>query len=240
MIKIDNVTKVYNNLDKATEVVALSNVSMEIKSGEFVGIVGRSGCGKSTLLNIIGGLDKPTTGKVSFEDIIVSGLSECKSAEFRNNNIGFIFQAFYLDKYLTVLENITMPLLLRGVVKKDRNKQGLEILEKFGIQDKAKLFPNLLSGGEMQRVAIARALITNPKLILADEPTGNLDSSNGKIVINTLSELAKEGTTVILITHNVEDVKACGRVIGLEDGVIILDNHADEAEQQKEAVDENS
>lgn len=239
MIKIENITKIYNGKDKNVQVVALSNVSFEIKQGEFVGIVGRSGCGKSTLLNIIGTLDYPTEGAVICEGVNITNLKEEERAKFRNKNIGFVFQSFYLDKSFTILENITMPLLLGGVAKKERDKIGMEMLEKFGIAEKAKAFPHELSGGQMQRVAIARALINNPKIVLADEPTGNLDSWNGKLVMQALRDLVKSGTTVILVTHNQEDVKECDRIIKLADGKIVTDDEYEQAENSN-INDENS
>lgn len=220
MIKIKNVTKTYGDEALGNVVNALSDVSLTINDGEFVAIVGRSGCGKTTLMNIIGALDLPDSGEVLFNDVNITSLKEDQRAKFRNLNTGFIFQSFYLDNNFTILENITLPLMVRGIPLKEREELGKKILSKLGILEKANRFPLELSGGEMQRVSIGRALITKPKIILADEPTGNLDSNNGKIVIDMLREISSEGTTVVLVTHNKDDALKCDRLIELFDGKI--------------------
>lgn len=220
MIKAENVRKVY-----AGEVpfLALDNISFEIKDGEFVGICGKSGCGKSTLLNLIGGLDGITSGTIEVQGKNVGTMGDRELSDFRNRTVSFVFQAFYLDPNLTVSENVAMPLLLAGVKKKEREKKAIALLERLSLKDKARNKPAKLSGGEMQRAAIARALITDPAVILADEPTGNLDVKNGREVLRLLKEINESGTTVIMVSHNPGDLENCTRIIELSDGKIIRD-----------------
>lgn len=201
----------------------LKDINLSIKKGEFVGIVGKSGSGKTTLLNLIGGLDKATYGIIEVDGIEITKLSDDELCSFRNKTIGFIFQSYYLDPHLTVLQNIALPLMIAGVSKKEREIQAQEYLSYVGLIDKAKSKPTQLSGGEAQRVAIARSIITRPKLLLADEPTGNLDTLNGKAIMALLEKIHNDGATVILVTHNMNDIKSCTRVIELEDGMVKSD-----------------
>jgi putative ABC transport system ATP-binding protein len=186
--------------------------------------MGPSGCGKSTLLNIIGLLDNPTSGKYYFLDHEISGSSERQRAKHRKNNIGFVFQNFNLIDELTVFENVEMPLIYLGIPSKERKRRVDEVLEQMQIAHRRKHFPGQLSGGQQQRVAVARAVVSNPKLILADEPTGNLDSANGEEVMNLLSELNKQGTTVVMVTHSQRDAEYSSRIIRLFDGQILAEN----------------
>ncbi|MFA6866892.1 MAG: ABC transporter ATP-binding protein [Clostridia bacterium] len=218
MIKIENVRKVYGEGDAA--VVALDNISLEIPSGKFVAIIGKSGSGKSTLLNLIGGLDTTTTGKINCDDVYLNDLDNNALSDYRNKNIGFVFQSFYLEPSFTVLENVEMPLVISGMDKKPRREIAIAIINKLGLADKTNKKANTLSGGQKQRVSIARALVHSPNLILADEPTGNLDSKNGAEVIAILREISNEGKTVILVTHNMEDAKKTDYIIEIADGNI--------------------
>lgn len=202
----------------------LKDINLSIKKGEFVGIVGKSGSGKTTLLNLIGGLDKATYGIIEVDGVEITKLSDDELCSFRNKTIGFIFQSYYLDPHLTVLQNIALPLMIAGVSKKEREIQAQEYLSYVGLIDKAKSKPTQLSGGEAQRVAIARSIITRPKLLLADEPTGNLDTLNGKVIMALLEKIHSDGATVILVTHNMNDIKSCTRVIELEDGMVKSDS----------------
>lgn len=202
----------------------LKDINLSIKKGEFVGIVGKSGSGKTTLLNLIGGLDKATYGIIEVDGIEITKLSDDELCSFRNKTIGFIFQSYYLDPHLTVLQNVALPLMIAGVSKKEREIQAQEYLSYVGLIDKAKSKPTQLSGGEAQRVAIARSIITRPKLLLADEPTGNLDTLNGKAIMALLEKIHNDGATVILVTHNMNDIKSCTRVIELEDGMVKNDS----------------
>jgi putative ABC transport system ATP-binding protein len=199
----------------------LNQVSFEIEKGEFVSIMGPSGCGKSTLLNILGMLDKPESGSYKFQTTEISGLNEKGRSSVRKQNIGFIFQNFNLIDELTVFENIELPLIYNRVSSSERKKRVDELIDKMGISHRASHFPQQLSGGQQQRVAVARALITNPPLILADEPTGNLDSSHGNEVMELLCELNEAGTTIIMVTHSSHDASFSGRVINLLDGQIV-------------------
>lgn len=200
---------------------ALNEVSLEIKKGEFVAIMGPSGCGKSTLLNILGTLDSSTSGKYFFDGKEIDKMSESQLTSFRKGNIGFVFQNFNLIDELTVYENIELPLVYLNSKKSERKKKVMEVLERMNIAHRAGHFPQQLSGGQQQRVAIARAVVTDCPLILADEPTGNLDSTNGLEVMELLSELNRQGTTVVIVTHSQRDAKFAHRVIHLLDGRIV-------------------
>lgn len=200
---------------------ALNEVSLEIKKGEFVAIMGPSGCGKSTLLNILGTLDSSTSGKYYFEGKEIDKMSESQLTSFRKGNIGFVFQNFNLIDELTVFENVELPLVYLNGKKSDRRKKVMEVLDRMNIAHRAGHFPQQLSGGQQQRVAIARAVVTDCNLILADEPTGNLDSTNGVEVMELLSELNQQGTTIVIVTHSQRDAKYAHRVIHLLDGKIV-------------------
>ncbi len=217
MIEIKDVTKIYNG-GKAGEVKALDDVSLTIEDGEFVAVTGESGSGKSTLLNLIGALDAPTQGKIYVGGQDISGFSEEQAAKFRRENVGFVFQGFYLEESFSVLVNVEIPLILRGADEKEREARAREMLEKFDLADKAEAMPAQLSGGQMQRVCIARALAGGAKLVLADEPTGNLDSVSGSAVIDVFRKLAEEGVTIVMVTHNKEFAARCDRIIELKDG----------------------
>ncbi|MGE5944262.1 MAG: ABC transporter ATP-binding protein [Flavobacteriales bacterium] len=216
MIKIKDLEKYYRTEEVQT--VALNKLTFDVKEGEFVAIMGPSGCGKSTLLNIIGLLDDPDGGSFVFNGIEVSGFNERKRADLRKHNIGFVFQSFNLIDELTVYENVELPLIYTGVKPADRKKHVEEVLEKMQIMHRRNHFPQQLSGGQQQRVAVARAVVNNPKLILADEPTGNLDSSNGNDVMQLLTELNDQGTTIIMVTHSEHDAKYSHRIIRMLDG----------------------
>lgn len=217
MIEIKDITKIYNG-GKAGEVKALDDVSLTIEDGEFVAVTGESGSGKSTLLNLIGALDAPTQGKIYVGGQDISGFSEEQAAKFRRENVGFVFQGFYLEESFSVLVNVEIPLILRGADEKEREARAREMLEKFDLADKAEAMPAQLSGGQMQRVCIARALAGGAKLVLADEPTGNLDSVSGSAVIDVFRKLAEEGVTIVMVTHNKEFAARCDRIIELKDG----------------------
>lgn len=203
---------------------ALNEVSLEIKKGEFVAIMGPSGCGKSTLLNILGTLDSSTSGKYYFEGKEIDKMSESQLTSFRKGNIGFVFQNFNLIDELTVFENVELPLVYLNGKKADRKKKVMEVLDRMNIAHRAGHFPQQLSGGQQQRVAIARAVVTDCNLILADEPTGNLDSTNGVEVMELLSELNRQGTTIVIVTHSQRDAKYAHRVIHLLDGKIVSED----------------
>jgi putative ABC transport system ATP-binding protein len=222
MIKTLNLTKVYRT--EEVETTALNEVDLEIKSGEFVSIMGPSGCGKSTLLNILGLIDNPSGGEYHFLDHEVARYSERKRSQLRKNNIGFIFQSFNLIDELTVFENVELPLIYTKVSARDRRKRVEEALEKMNMMHRRNHFPQQLSGGQQQRVAVARAVINNPKLILADEPTGNLDSANGNDVMKTLVHLNNEGATIIMVTHSQYCAEFGNRIIRLLDGKIVTEN----------------
>lgn len=200
---------------------ALNDVSLEIKKGEFVAIMGPSGCGKSTLLNILGTLDSPTSGKYYFDDKEIDKMSESQLTTFRKGNIGFVFQNFNLIDELTVYENVELPLVYLNGKKSERKKKVMEVLERMNIAHRAGHFPQQLSGGQQQRVAIARAVVTDCPLILADEPTGNLDSTNGVEVMELLRELNNQGTTIVIVTHSQRDATYAHRVIHLLDGRVV-------------------
>ncbi len=221
MIKTEKLGKVFRT--EEVETYALHNVDLHVKKSEFVAIMGPSGCGKSTLLNIIGLLDNPTEGLYSFNGIEVSKLKEKDRTDFRKGNIGFIFQSFNLIDELNVFDNVELPLLYLKMKASERTKKVDEVLTRMKIGHRAKHFPQQLSGGQQQRVAIARAVIANPDLILADEPTGNLDSKNGIEVMNLLSELNQEGATIVMVTHSNRDAGYAHRVINLLDGQVIME-----------------
>lgn len=221
MIRTENLVKIYRT--EEVETTAINNLNMEIKEGEFVSITGPSGCGKSTLLNILGLLDNPNSGKYYFMDHEVSRYSERKRTNLRKANIGFVFQSFNLIDELTVYENVELSLLYLGVSSSDRKKRVNEVLDQTGISHRANHYPQLLSGGQQQRVAVARALVAKPKIILADEPTGNLDSKHGEEVMDLLIDLHKEGTTVVIVTHSPEYAKRAERAIVLLDGHLVSD-----------------
>ena len=221
MIKTVALEKVFRT--EEVETLALSKVSIEVKEGEFVAIMGPSGCGKSTLLNILGLLDNPTTGEYYLNGIEVSRYTEAQRTKLRKGIIGFVFQSFNLIDELNVYENIELPLLYMGVSAAERKKKVQEAMERMAIVHREKHFPQQLSGGQQQRVAIARAVVANPKLILADEPTGNLDSKNGQEVMNLLSELKWEGTTIVMVTHSQHDAGFASRIINLFDGQVVTE-----------------
>ena len=221
MIKTVALEKVFRT--EEVETLALSKVSIEVKEGEFVAIMGPSGCGKSTLLNILGLLDNPTTGEYYLNGIEVSRYTEAQRTKLRKGIIGFVFQSFNLIDELNVYENIELPLLYMGVSAAERKKKVQEAMERMAIVHREKHFPQQLSGGQQQRVAIARAVVANPKLILADEPTGNLDSKNGQEVMNLLGELNKEGTTIVMVTHSQHDAGFASRTINLFDGQVVTE-----------------
>lgn len=221
MIKTVALEKIFRT--EEVETLALNKVSIEVKEGEFVAIMGPSGCGKSTLLNILGLLDNPTSGEYYLNGIEVSRYTEAQRTKLRKGIIGFVFQSFNLIDELNVYENIELPLLYMGVSATERKKKVQEAMERMAIVHREKHFPQQLSGGQQQRIAIARAVVANPKLILADEPTGNLDSKNGQEVMNLLSELNKEGTTIVMVTHSQHDAGFASRIINLFDGKVVTE-----------------
>lgn len=223
MIEITKLTKVFRT-DKV-ETTALDRVSFKAEQGEFVAIMGPSGCGKSTLLNILGLLDTPSDGQYYFMDKEVSRYSENEMTDIRKGNIGFIFQSFNLIDELNVYENVELPLLYLRMSSKERKKKVNEVLERMQISHRKGHFPQQLSGGQQQRVAIARAVVSSPKLILADEPTGNLDSTNGEEVIKLLEKLNSEGTTIIMVTHSQVHAEKAHRIVHLFDGHIVTENN---------------
>ena len=221
MIKTEKLEKVFRTDE--VETFALNGVDIEVKDGEFVAIMGPSGCGKSTLLNIVGLLDNPTDGSYNFAGTEVAKMKEKDRTKFRKGNIGFVFQSFNLIDELNVYENVELPLIYLNMKASERRKKVDEVLKRMKIGHRAKHFPQQLSGGQQQRVAIARAVVANPKLILADEPTGNLDSKNGIEVMNLLTELNQEGTTIIMVTHSDRDANYAHRTINLLDGQVIVE-----------------
>ena len=228
MIKTENLTKIFRT--EEVETTALNSVSLHIQKGEFVAIMGPSGCGKSTLLNIIGLLDNLSDGNYSFDGTNVSHLKERQRTHLRKGNIGFIFQSFNLIDELNVYENVELPLIYLKLKASERKQMVEAVLERMKISHRRKHFPQQLSGGQQQRVAICRALVANPKLILADEPTGNLDSKNGLEVMKLLTELNREGTTIVMVTHSDRDSSFAHRIINLFDGEIIT-------EKQKQTIE---
>ena len=219
MIKLENIKKVFRT--EEVETWALRGVNLEVKEGEFIAIMGPSGCGKSTLLNILGLLDNPTEGTYTLEGKDVNHLKEDDRTELRKGRLGFVYQSFNLIDELTVYENIELPLLYMGVPAKERKDRIATVMDRLAISHRRKHYPSQLSGGQQQRVAIARAVLPNPKIILADEPTGNLDSTNGKEVMELLSELHREGTTIIMVTHSQHDAAYADRIINLYDGQVV-------------------
>ena len=226
MIKTVNLKKLYTT--EEVETTALNNVNIDVKPGEFVAVMGPSGCGKSTLLNILGLLDNPSNGEYYFLDKEVSKFSERERSNMRKENIGFIFQSFNLIDELTVYENVELPLLYLGVPTEDRKKKVNNVLERMGIMHRTSHFPQQLSGGQQQRVAVARAVVGGQKLILADEPTGNLDSTHGDEVMSMLTQLNEEGTTIIMVTHSPSYAEYCQRIIHLFDGHVVTENIKEE------------
>jgi putative ABC transport system ATP-binding protein len=222
MLKTEELTKIFRTDE--VETTALNKVTMEVQNGDFVAIMGPSGCGKSTLLNIVGLLDNPSSGLLYFDDVEVSKFRERQRTNLRKGNIGFVFQSFNLIDELTVYENVELPLLYMKVSSAERKKKVNDVLDRMKIAHRKKHFPQQLSGGQQQRVAISRAVVTKPKLILADEPTGNLDSANGEEVMNLLSELNKDGTTIVMVTHSPTDAEKAHRIIHLFDGHIVTEN----------------
>ncbi|MFW6218843.1 MAG: ABC transporter ATP-binding protein [Bacteroidota bacterium] len=222
MIVTENLSKVFRTDE--VETTALNNVNFKVDKGEFVAVMGPSGCGKSTLLNIIGLLDNPTGGLFYFDGIEVSKFKERHRTNLRKSNVGFVFQSFNLIDELTVFENVELPLLYQKVSSSERKRRVEAELERMKIAHRRNHFPQQLSGGQQQRVAIARAVVSRPKLILADEPTGNLDSANGEEVMNLLGELNTEGTTIIMVTHSPSDAEKAHRIIQLFDGHIVTEN----------------
>ena len=221
MIKVKALCKVFRT--EEIETTALNNVSFEIGNGEFVAIMGPSGCGKSTLLNILGLLDNPSSGSYELLGQEVANLKEKDRTKFRKGNIGFVFQSFNLIDELNVYENVELPLRYLNISASERKERVTAMLKRMNISHRAQHFPQQLSGGQQQRVAIARAVVSNPKLILADEPTGNLDSKNGKEVMELLQELNNEGTTIVMVTHSQRDAACAQRIINLFDGAIVSD-----------------
>jgi len=222
MIRTKELTKVFRTDE--VETTALNKVNLEVEDGEFVGIMGPSGCGKSTLLNILGLLDNPSGGELYFMDYEVSNYSERKRTNLRKANIGFVFQSFNLIDELNVFENVELPLLYLNRPSSERKKRVEEVLERMKMSHRKKHFPQQLSGGQQQRVAIARAVVANPKLILADEPTGNLDSAHGEEVMNLLQQLNGEGTTIVMVTHSPSDAEKAHRIVQLFDGYVVTEN----------------
>ena len=217
MIKLTGINKIYRT--DTIETQALENVNIEVKKGEFVSIMGPSGCGKSTLLNIIGLLDEPTAGTVEIAGCDTTGMKDKEMADFRNRTLGFVFQSFHLIGSLNVIDNVELPLLYRGVKRSERRRLAKEMLERVGLSHRMYHMPSQLSGGQCQRVAIARAIIGNPEIILADEPTGNLDSKMGAEIMEILHKLNKEdGRTIVMVTHNEEQAKQTSRTIRFFDG----------------------
>lgn len=224
MIKTINLTKQFKTDE--IETTALNHISMDVKKGEFVAIMGPSGCGKSTLLNILGMIDNPTEGTYIFNNVDVSKYKESKRTQYRRGNIQFIFQSFNLIDELNVFDNVELPLLYLKTSASERRERVMDILERMKIGHRKRHFPQQLSGGQQQRVAIARAIVPSPQLILADEPTGNLDSRNGIDVMNILSDLNKQGTTIVMVTHSQRDAAFAHRVINLFDGQIVSEEIA--------------
>lgn len=219
MIQLSNIKKVFNNGDIYT--IALGGINLEVNDGDFVAIMGPSGCGKTTLLNILGLLDNPSEGNYLFDSVEVARLKENQRADLRNGKIGFVFQSFNLIDELTVEQNVELPLKYMGVPAVERKKKVTDVLRRMNISQRANHYPNQLSGGQQQRTAIARAVVCNPRIILADEPTGNLDSKNGKEAMELLAELNDEGTTIIMATHSQRDASYANRIVNMLDGFLV-------------------
>ena len=222
MIKITELEKYYRTDE--IETVALNKITLEVKPGEFIAIMGPSGCGKSTLLNILGLLDDSDGGNYIFNGTDVTRFNERERARLRKNNMGFVFQSFNLIDELTVYENVELPLIYKKEKNSERKRKVEEVLDRMQIMHRRKLFPQQLSGGQQQRVAVARALVNNPKLILADEPTGNLDSNNGNEVMQLLTDLNEQGTTIVMVTHSEHDARYSHRIVRMLDGQTVLEN----------------
>ncbi|MGF7228399.1 MAG: ABC transporter ATP-binding protein [Candidatus Saccharibacteria bacterium] len=225
IIQLEDVSKLYGFGDATN--VALDEVTLTIDEGEFVAVMGPSGCGKSTLMNIIGLLDRPTHGLYTLQDRAVAKLRTTQRAKARRDTVGFVFQSFNLLPRLTVLENVALPLAYKGVGSSQRIKRARNMLERVGLHDRAYYFPNQLSGGQAQCTAIARALINDPKIIIADEPTGNLDSASSRLVMELLSEIHKTGNTILFVTHNPELTRYATRVVYMHDGTIVHDEETE-------------
>ncbi|MDX2414083.1 MAG: ABC transporter ATP-binding protein [Bacteroidales bacterium] len=223
MIQTKDLTKVFRT--EEVETTALKDITFIVKEGDFTAVMGPSGCGKSTLLNIIGLLDNPTSGSYIFNGTEVAGLKEKQRTLFRKGNIGFVFQSFNLIDELNVYENVELPLIYLKMKASERKERVEKVLDRMKIGHRKKHFPQQLSGGQQQRVAIARAVVANPKLILADEPTGNLDSKNGLEVMNLLTELNKEGTSIVMVTHSDRDADFAHKIVNLFDGQIVTENN---------------
>lgn len=221
MITTEKLSKTFRTDE--IETLALNNINLTIRAGEFVAIMGPSGCGKSTLLNILGLLDNPSNGQYTFNNTQVAGLKEGQRTDLRKGNIGFVFQSFNLIDELNVFENVEMPLVYQRISSKKRKEMVNKVLDRMNMSHRAQHYPQQLSGGQQQRVAIARAVVSNPKLILADEPTGNLDSKNGQEVMDLLTELNREGTTIIMVTHSLKDAGYAHRIINLFDGKVVAE-----------------
>lgn len=226
MIELQKIYKIYGKDD--SEIRALDGIDLTIEQGEYISIVGASGSGKSTCMNIIGCLDKPTSGKYLLNGIDVSNMNATELAHVRNRELGFIFQQYNLIQKLTILENVELPLVYKGIDKHERKEIAIESLKKVGLEDRIKKYPNQLSGGQQQRVSIARALAGKPPIILADEPTGALDSRTGSEIISFMQELNKDGTTIIIVTHDNEIAKKADRLVRIHDGKIIEDTRRNE------------
>lgn len=218
MIILKNINKIYGKKEEAVH--ALKDVNLVIEEGKFTAILGKSGSGKSTLMNIIGALDSPTSGTIESKGVILNKLNKNALAKYRNETTGFVFQSFYLEPTFTVLENVAMPLTIAGIPKAKREAKAKAIIEELGLADKINKKASELSGGQKQRVSIARALVSDPDIVLADEPTGNLDSQNGAEVMELLKNIVKKGKSVILVTHNMEDAKNAENIIEIKDGVV--------------------
>jgi putative ABC transport system ATP-binding protein len=219
MLQLKNISKCYSTGD--VETTAVADVSLSISQGEYVAIMGESGCGKSSLLNILGLLDAPTAGSLKLFDQEASCMSERERTQLRRSSIGFIFQSFNLIDDLNVASNIDVALIYRGVPSQERKRRVAEVIERVGLTHRARHFPAQLSGGQQQRVAVARALVSNPRLILADEPTGNLDSANGNTILELLNGVARSGTTVVMVTHSLEQAATADRIIKMRDGRVV-------------------
>ncbi len=229
MIKTIALDKIFRTDE--VETLALNQVNLTVKQGEFVAVMGPSGCGKSTLLNILGMLDNPSSGEYMFDNKPVGHLSESRRTDLRKGNIGFVFQSFNLIDEINVSDNVELPLVYLRISRQKRKEMVTSVLDRMKISHRKHHYPQQLSGGQQQRVAIARAVVTNPKLILADEPTGNLDSRNGLEVMKLLTELNKDGTTIIMVTHSVHDSEFAHRLVNLFDGKIITENMKREMEE---------